>query len=84
MPSIAHKKKHKYPGITFETKAGRNVAFYDHRTDIIASGENQKEAIKNLKKLYKAVKEHEEDEESEKPPLKLPENVTPKKFVEKF
>ncbi len=83
MAELKKAKKHKYPGITFETKAGRYIAFYDHRTDIIASGENEKDALKNLKKMYKAVMEHEEEEENEKPPLKLPDNVVPKRFVEK-
>jgi predicted RNase H-like HicB family nuclease len=82
MPSTP--KKNKYPGITFKTESGRYIAFYEHRTDIIASGENEKDVVKNLKKMYKTVIEHEEDQENEKPPLKLPKHAIPKKFVEKL
>ncbi|MBI1783476.1 MAG: hypothetical protein HYR66_19240 [Sphingobacteriales bacterium] len=84
MSIVKKRKKQKYPGITFKTQAGRYIAFYDHRTDIVASGENEREALKNLKEMYKVVMEHEEEEESEKPTLKLPNNVVPKKFVAKF
>ena len=53
------KKAALVPGTIIECKSGRFIAYYEHRTDIIANGENEKDAKKNLKKLYEAVMKHE-------------------------
>lgn len=71
------------PGIIVQCKSGRFLAFYDHRTDIIANGDSEIEAKKNLKKMYKAVKKHE-DEESDKGQLTLPKTYHTKQFTEKL
>ena len=81
MPS---KKKSPYPGILVECLSGRYLAYYDHRSDIMASGENEKDAKKNLKKMYKAVMEFEAKEENDKQADDLPPNVKSKKFVQMF
>jgi hypothetical protein len=54
------------PGMTVECKSGRFLAFYDHRTDIIANGDNEVAAKKNLKVLYKLVMDYEKAEEEKK------------------
>lgn len=36
-------------------ESGGFIAFYTHRADIIANGENKKDAIKNLRIMYKIV-----------------------------
>lgn len=77
-------KKQSYPGILVKCESGRFIAHYDHRTDIIASGENEREAKKNLKRMYKTVIEFEAEEEKEKEANDLPPNSKTKKFVEKF
>lgn len=83
---IIPKKKYKnYPGLTVECKSGRYLAFYDHRTDIIAHGENEVEAKKNLKKMYDVVMAYEKKEEEEKnDEPKLPSSFKTKRFTEKF
>jgi predicted RNase H-like HicB family nuclease len=77
-------KKQSYPGILVKCESGRFLAYYEHRSDIMASGENEKDAKKNLKKMYKAVMEFEAKEENEKETNDLPPNTKTKKFVEKF
>ncbi|MGC4037036.1 MAG: hypothetical protein QM764_13845 [Chitinophagaceae bacterium] len=84
MAKSQHTKKHSYPGILVKCESGRYLAYYDHRTDIMASGENEKDAKKNLKKMYKSVMEFEEQNGNEKEDNDLPPNVKTKKFVEKF
>lgn len=71
------------PGVIVECKSGRYLAFYEHRTDIIANGESEMEAKKNLKRMYAAVKRHE-DGESEKGAMPLPKDYHTKKFTEKL
>ena len=85
MSSRVHKKK-KYemvPGILIQCESGGFLAYYEHRTDIIANGENEKEARKNLKKMYAVVKKHE-DTEVENHPLVLPKAFKTKSFTEKL
>ena len=77
-------KKQSYPGILVKCESGRYLAYYDHRSDIMASGENEKDAKKNLKKMYKAVMEFEAEEGNENEASDLPPNMKTKKFVEKF
>ena len=77
------KKKELAPGILIECKSGRYVAFYEHRTDIIANGENEKDAVRNLKKLYRIIKKNEEKESGNKP-IKLPPHTKTKSFTEKL
>ena len=55
------KKGELMPPTIVECKSGSYLAYYEHRTDIIANGENEKEAKKNLKNLYAMVQEHEAD-----------------------
>lgn len=82
---MAAKKKiaAQVPGILVECKSGRFIAYYEHRTDIIAHGENEKDAKKNLKKMYETVRKHEESE-SENQDLVLPKNYHKKHFSEKL
>jgi len=79
----AHKIMKHVPGIVVECKSGRYLAFYDHRTDIVASGDTEREAKKNLKELYRAVMQHE-DEEAEKGGIQLPKDFQTKKFTDKI
>jgi hypothetical protein len=73
------------PGTFIECQSGRYIAFYETRTDIIASGDNEIEARKNLKKLYSMVLKHEKEaEEAEKDDSELLKNFKTKKFVEKL
>lgn len=76
------KKKELAPGILIECKSGRYVAFYEHRTDIIADGENERDAKKNLKKMYEMVKKMEESE-PDNTDVVLPKDFKTKKFTEK-
>lgn len=61
-----YKKITSIPGVIIEAKSGWFVAYYEHRTDIIANGENEREVKKNLKEMYDAIIKSEEEEESEK------------------
>jgi predicted RNase H-like HicB family nuclease len=82
------KKKQEVPGITVKCESGRYLAFYEHRTDIIANGDNEKQAIKNLKRMYKVVIATEEEEEQNRDKqnrtLALPKNSEVHKFTEKL
>lgn len=80
---MARNKKTEIPGIIFRCESGRCIAFYEHRTDIIANGENEKDAKKILKKMYKIVTEQEEEEER-KHKVELPPSVKAKSFKEKI
>lgn len=77
-------KKQSYPGILVECKSGRFLAYYEHRSDIMASGENEKDAKKNLKKMYKTVMDFEKDQGIDRESNDLPSDTKTKKFVEKF
>lgn len=79
---MPNKKKIQVPGIVVKCESGRYIAFYEHRTDIIANGENEKDAKKNLKKMYKIVIDHEEEEEG-KHKIELPPAAKAKSFTEK-
>jgi hypothetical protein len=70
--SIQKKKGELVPGTTIECRSGRFVAFYEHRTDIIASGENEKDALKNLRAHYKTVMKYEEKKQREDNKISLP------------
>lgn len=76
------KKKAETPGILVKCESGRYIAFYDHRTDIIANGENEKDAKDNLRKMYKIVIEAEEEEEKVKNSIALPNNFRVKHFTD--
>ena len=77
------KKSELIPGTIIECKSGRYIAFYEHRTDIIANGENEVDAKKNLKKMYEAIKKHE-DKEAAKNTLNIPKSYKTKSFTEKL
>jgi len=79
---LAKKIKEPIPGTIVQCQSGRYIAFYEHRTDIIANGENERDAKKNLKEMYKIVKKLEEEEDEK--PLDLPKNFLSKKFTEKI
>lgn len=70
------------PGNVLETKSGSFLAFYEHRTDIIANGENEKQARNNLKKMYKIVVKHEQKEQEKKTEIELPKGSKIKRFKE--
>lgn len=74
------------PGTFIECQSGRYVAFYETRPDIIASGDNEVEARKNLKELYEMVMKHEKAtaEEEKEEESELLKNLKTKKFVEKL
>ncbi len=61
----AKKEKFNVPGTIVECQSGTFLAFYEHRTDIIANGESAIEAKKNLKKMFEVVREHEKMEEKQ-------------------
>ena len=41
--------------IRIKSKSGRYIVYPKDRSEIIASGENQKEAVSNPKKMIKAI-----------------------------
>jgi len=53
-------------GVVIECKSGRFVVYYEHRTDIIATGENEMDAKKNLKEMYEPIIQFEAEEDAEK------------------
>jgi predicted RNase H-like HicB family nuclease len=84
MPNTIKKKKNELiPGTIIECKSGRFIAFYEHRTDIIANGENEADAKKNLKKMYEIIVKHEA-KEAEKTTLNIPKSYKTKNFTEKL
>ena len=87
MPTSKRYLRKKYdliPGTLVKCASGRYIAYYEHRTDIIANGENETDAKKNLKEMYMVVIEHEESESGGIPTLNLPPHTETKKFTEKF
>lgn len=77
------KKGELAPGILIECKSGRFIAFYEHRTDVIADGENEKDARKNLKRMMEMVKKYQ-DAESQKETVAITKEYKTKKFTEKM
>ena len=77
-------KKYKViPGTIVECKSGRFLAFYEHRTDIVANGDNEREAKKMLKEMYNAVMEYEKNEDEGVITTGLPKNFKTKPFTDK-
>ncbi|HRO48149.1 hypothetical protein [Agriterribacter sp.] len=74
------KKDELVPGTAIKCESGRYIAFYEHRTDIIANGDNEIEAKKNLKEMYTAVTQFEKSENHCEPHKKF----KAKGFLEKF
>lgn len=72
------------PGTIIECKSGRYLAFYEHRIDIVANGDNEREAKKMLKEMYKAVLEYEKNEEEITDARGLPKDFKTKGFTEKL
>lgn len=75
------------PGTLIKCKSGRYIAFYEHRTDIIANGENAVDARKNLRELYEMVIEQEKEEgviHEDDDKLELPITYHTKSFKEKL
>jgi len=81
-------KKSLVPGTLVECKSGRFLAFYEHRSDIVANGNNERDAKKNLKVLYNLVIEFERNnpdkakKPDDEPLLPLGSKTTP--FREKI
>jgi len=73
-----------FPGVIVECKSGRFLAYYEHRDDIMASGENEPDAKKNLEKMFKTVMAYEKKEGIEREPDVLPQNTKTRKFQHKF
>ena len=71
------------PGTVIQCESGRYIAFYEHRTDIIANGENELDARRNLRLMYNTVIKFEQSE-SETPSINIPANYQSKKFTEKI
>ena len=82
MPT-SKKERYVVPGTLVKCQSGRYLAYYEHRTDIIANGEKEKDAVRNLKKLYRIIKKNEEKESGNKP-IKLPPHTKTKSFTEKL
>ncbi len=80
---LTKKKGELAPGILIECKSGRFIAFYEHRTDVIADGENERDARKNLKRMIEIVKKYEEGE-AEKETVAITKEYNTKKFTEKM
>jgi hypothetical protein len=72
------------PGILVECKSGRFLAFYEHRTDIVANGPSVIQAKKNLKQLYKDVMKLEKEEEDKQDEIDLPKDFKTARFKEKL
>ncbi len=84
MGHITNKKeKFVVPGTLIECESGRYLAYYEHRTDIIANGENEKDAMKNLKKMYKIIQAGE-GKGSDSKPIDLPTATKIKSFTDKL
>ena len=84
---LKKRKSELVPGTLIKCKSGRYMAFYEHRTDIIANGENAVDAKKNLRELYEMVIEHEtaeggKHEDDDK--LVLPDSFTKTSFKVKL
>lgn len=77
------KEQYTVPGTVVKCQSGRYLAYYEHRTDIIANGDNEAEAKKNLKKMYKIIKKNEE-KEFEKKSMDLPPNTKTKGFIANY
>jgi predicted RNase H-like HicB family nuclease len=83
--SFKSRKKELVPGTIIECKSGRYMAYYEHRTDIIANGENEKDAKKNLKEMYAAVAKFEQDDEGDiNRKIEFPKDFTVKRFKDKL
>jgi predicted RNase H-like HicB family nuclease len=76
------KRRKEMLGSFIKCQSGRFLAFYEHRTDIIANGNNEKEALKNLKDMYQSVTAFEKlDDEGKK--LNLSEKYEVRHFSHK-
>jgi predicted RNase H-like HicB family nuclease len=83
--ALKNKKGNLVSGTVIECKSGRYVAFYEHRTYIIANGENEKEVKKNLKEMYESIlKFEEEEEELKNTAFKIPKEYKTHNFKEKL
>ena len=85
--SLRKKKGELVPGTLVQCKSGSFLAYYEHRTDIVANGENEIEARKNLRELYKMAIELEEEESEpheDDDQLSLPAIFTTKQFKERL
>jgi len=69
------------PGTLISCDSGMYIAFYEHRTDIIAHGENEMDAINNLRKMYKIVMKHE-PAQKEDHEISLPPDAKTKQFFD--
>jgi hypothetical protein len=81
MGKTLKKERYTVPGTLVKCQSGRYLAYYEHRTDIIANGENETDAIKNLKKMYNVIKKNEETESDTKQVV-LPAHTKTKSFSE--
>lgn len=77
------KERFEVPGTVIQCKSGRYIAFYEHRTDIIANGDSEIEVKKNLKQMYNLIKKNEE-KQTPKKLIKLPPHSIIKSFSEKL
>ncbi|MEJ7610040.1 MAG: hypothetical protein WKF88_02560 [Ferruginibacter sp.] len=78
------RRKELAPGIIIECKSGCYIAYYEHRTDIIANGANEVDARKVLKEMYKAVSEFEKKENEDVRSRPLPPDFKLKNFREEL
>ena len=74
----------KYKGTIVECKSGRYLAYYEHRRDIVANGDNEVEAKKRLNKLYETVMKLEKKEEEKNEERPLPKDFKTKPFTDKI
>ncbi len=79
-----YKKITSIPGIIIECKSGWFVAYYEHRTDIIANGENEREVKKNLKEMYESTIKFEEEEAEKKTSAALPKDFKTRHFIQRL
>lgn len=82
--SKTRKKYMDVPGTLIKCQSGRYMAFYEHRSDIVANGENAKEAKKNLKEMYSMVLAYEEEENKKKSIESPIKEANTKHFIEKI
>jgi hypothetical protein len=83
MQPVRQKKSSIFSGISIECESGDYLAFYDHRSDIIANGDNEGDAKRNLKRMYKLVKKLGDVKESYSS-INLPADFKIRKFEEHF
>ena len=85
---LSNKKYDLFSATVILCQEGGFIAFFEHRSDIIANGDTEKQVLKNLKTMYLSVLKDEKDGYTEKPvediPLELPADWKTKQSIVKI